>query len=169
MTSAKAKGARTNDGLGDYGLSKKQLAETIGLAPEALYKASRLRAPKTQPRLTETNEILRRVSRLGRRAGAGDGLAPRRADPGLRRTHGGIVGEVRPGRGAARLSRLDRARRLCLRSTGLASRAHDPRRSFKPLTGEGAAVRGGRYNPKGAPALYLALDPMTAVKEAAWD
>jgi RES domain-containing protein len=28
-------------------------------------------------------------------------------------------------------------------------------------------VHGGRFNPKGTPALYLALDPMSAIKEAA--
>ena len=50
---------------------------------------------------------------------------------------------------------------------GLAYRAHDPRSPFKPLSGDGAAVHGGRFNPKGTPALYVALDPMTAVKEAA--
>lgn len=50
---------------------------------------------------------------------------------------------------------------------GLAYRAHDPRWSFKPLSGEGAALHGGRFNPKGTPALYLSLDPMTAIKEAA--
>jgi RES domain-containing protein len=54
-----------------------------------------------------------------------------------------------------------------LRFQGLAWRAHDPRWSFKPLSGEGAAIHGGRFNPKGAPALYVALDPMTAIKEAA--
>jgi RES domain-containing protein len=54
-----------------------------------------------------------------------------------------------------------------LRFQGLAYRAHDPRWSFKPLSGDGAAVHGGRFNPKGTPALYLALDPMTALKEAA--
>ena len=53
-----------------------------------------------------------------------------------------------------------------MRFRGLAYRAHDPRWSFKPLSGEGAAVHGGRFNPKGTPALYLALDPMTAIKEA---
>lgn len=45
-------------------------------------------------------------------------------------------------------------------------RAHDPRWSFLPLSGEGAAIRGARFNPKGVPALYLALSIMTAVKEA---
>jgi RES domain-containing protein len=54
-----------------------------------------------------------------------------------------------------------------LRFQGLAYRAHDPRWSFKPLSGDGAAVHGGRFNPKGMPALYVALDPMTAIKEAA--
>lgn len=54
-----------------------------------------------------------------------------------------------------------------MRFAGLAYRAHGPRWSFKPLSGEGAATHGGRFNPKGMPALYLALDPMTAIKEAA--
>jgi RES domain-containing protein len=34
------------------------------------------------------------------------------------------------------------------------------------MSGDGAAIHGGRFNPKGVPALYLALDPMTAIKEA---
>jgi len=54
-----------------------------------------------------------------------------------------------------------------LKFEGLAYRAHDPRWSFKPLSGDGAAVHGGRFNRKGTPALYVALDPMTAIKEAA--
>ena len=54
-----------------------------------------------------------------------------------------------------------------MKFVGLAYRAHDPRWSFKPLSGEGAAIHGGRFNPKGMPALYLGLDPMTAIKEAA--
>jgi len=45
-------------------------------------------------------------------------------------------------------------------------RAHDPRWAFRPTSGEGAAIRGARFNPKGVPALYLALSVMTAVKEA---
>lgn len=36
-------------------------------------------------------------------------------------------------------------------------RAHDPRWAFSPLSGEGAAIRGARFNPKGTPALYLGL------------
>jgi RES domain-containing protein len=53
-----------------------------------------------------------------------------------------------------------------LRFAGTGYRAHDPRWSFAPLSGAGAAIHGGRFNPKGTPALYLALDPMTAIKEA---
>lgn len=53
-----------------------------------------------------------------------------------------------------------------MRFTGTCYRAHDPRWAFKPTSGEGAAVRGARFNPKSVPALYLALGIMTAVKEA---
>jgi RES domain-containing protein len=53
-----------------------------------------------------------------------------------------------------------------LRFQGTCYRAHDPRWSFKPISGEGAAIRAARFNPKGLPALYLALDLVTAVKEA---
>lgn len=49
---------------------------------------------------------------------------------------------------------------------GTCYRAHDPRWGFKPTSGDGAAVRGARFNPKGVPALYLGLSVMTAVKEA---
>jgi RES domain-containing protein len=54
-----------------------------------------------------------------------------------------------------------------LKFKGLAYRAHNPRWSFKPMSGDGAAVHGGRFNSKGTPTLYVSLDPMTAVKEAA--
>jgi len=52
-----------------------------------------------------------------------------------------------------------------VRFSGICYRAHDPRWSFKPLSGDGAAIHGARFNPKGVPALYLTLDIMTAVKE----
>jgi RES domain-containing protein len=44
-------------------------------------------------------------------------------------------------------------------------RAHDPRWSFSPLSGDGAALYGGRFNSKGMPALYLSLEIATAVRE----
>jgi DNA-binding XRE family transcriptional regulator len=44
-----------------FGMSKGQLAETIGLSREALYKLARLDAPKTQTRLKEMLEIISRV------------------------------------------------------------------------------------------------------------
>ena len=45
-----------------FGTSKAQLADTIGLASETLYRPARLRAPKTQARATEMLEILGRVA-----------------------------------------------------------------------------------------------------------
>jgi RES domain-containing protein len=53
-----------------------------------------------------------------------------------------------------------------LRYRGTCYRAHNPAWAFKPLSGDGAALYGGRFNPKGKPALYLALDISTAVLEA---
>jgi antitoxin Xre/MbcA/ParS-like protein len=65
--------------VGDYGLTKKQLAETIGLAPEALYKRERLGAAKTQSRLREMNEILTRVEAWA--GGPAQAMAWYRAEP----------------------------------------------------------------------------------------
>lgn len=53
-----------------------------------------------------------------------------------------------------------------MRFEGTAYRAHDPQWSFRPLSGDGAALHGGRFNPRGTPALYLGLSVITAVKEA---
>lgn len=53
-----------------------------------------------------------------------------------------------------------------MRFEGEAYRAHDPRWSWTPLSGQGAALRGGRFNGRGQEALYLSLSPMTAVREA---
>lgn len=53
-----------------------------------------------------------------------------------------------------------------MRFVGTCYRAHDPRWAFKPISGEGAAIRGARFNPKGVPALYLGLTIMGAIKEA---
>jgi RES domain-containing protein len=44
-------------------------------------------------------------------------------------------------------------------------RGHDPQWAFTPLSGEGAAVGGGRFNPKGVPALYLAATVDGAIVE----
>lgn len=50
--------------------------------------------------------------------------------------------------------------------SGFAYRAHDPKWAFDPLSGEGAAIHGGRFNPKGVPALYLATSLEGAILEA---
>lgn len=53
-----------------------------------------------------------------------------------------------------------------MRFRGTCYRAHDPRWAFSPLSGEGARVTGGRFNPVGTPALYLAATFEEAVLEA---
>jgi hypothetical protein len=45
-------------------------------------------------------------------------------------------------------------------------RALNPIFAREPLSGEGAARYGGRFNPKGVPTLYTALSVMTALREA---
>jgi RES domain-containing protein len=45
-------------------------------------------------------------------------------------------------------------------------RALNPIYAREPLSGEGARRYGGRFNPKGVPALYCSLSIMTAVREA---
>jgi antitoxin Xre/MbcA/ParS-like protein len=61
------------------GLSKVQLAQTVGLNREAFYKASRRRAPKTQARVREMLEIVSRVSEWA--GGKEQALAWYRAQP----------------------------------------------------------------------------------------
>ena len=50
--------------------------------------------------------------------------------------------------------------------TGLLYRAHNPVWSREPLSGEGAARFGGRFNRVGRAALYASLAPETALREA---
>ena len=50
--------------------------------------------------------------------------------------------------------------------TGLLYRAHNPVWSREPLSGEGAARFGGRFNRIGRIALYTSLAPETALREA---
>lgn len=45
-------------------------------------------------------------------------------------------------------------------------RALNPVYAREPLSGRGAEKYGGRFNAKGTPALYTALDPATALREA---
>lgn len=63
----------------DFRMSKGQLAETVGLAPEALYKANRAKAPKTQFRMIEMLEIVNRV--MAWAGGREQAMAWYRAEP----------------------------------------------------------------------------------------
>jgi DNA-binding XRE family transcriptional regulator len=45
-----------------FGMSKLQLAETIGLGSQAIYKTDRARAARTQSRVKEMLEIVSRIS-----------------------------------------------------------------------------------------------------------
>jgi hypothetical protein len=62
-----------------FGMSKTQLAQTVGLGREALYKSTRLRAAKTQNRVREMLEIVSRIS--GWAGGKEQAMAWYRAEP----------------------------------------------------------------------------------------
>jgi RES domain-containing protein len=53
-----------------------------------------------------------------------------------------------------------------LRYDGHLYRALNPVHAREPLSGRGAELYGGRFNPKGVPALYTSLTVMTALREA---
>lgn len=44
-----------------------------------------------------------------------------------------------------------------MRFQGTCYRGHDPKWAFSPLSGEGARLKGGRFNPVGQDAIYLSL------------
>lgn len=52
------------------------------------------------------------------------------------------------------------------RYTGPLYRALNPVHARSPLSGRGAEIHGGRFNPRGMAALYTALDPAGALREA---
>jgi len=62
-----------------FRMSKGQLAETIGLSAEALYKAKRAKAPKTQSRIVEMLEIINRITAWA--GGSEQAMAWYRAEP----------------------------------------------------------------------------------------
>lgn len=53
-----------------------------------------------------------------------------------------------------------------MRFSGHLYRALNPVHAREPLSGEGARRHGGRFNPKGMPALYTSQSVMTAIREA---
>ena len=53
-----------------------------------------------------------------------------------------------------------------MRYQGQLYRALNPIYAREPMSGKGAALHGGRFNPRGMPALYGSLEVTTAIKEA---
>jgi ribosome-binding protein aMBF1 (putative translation factor) len=88
-----------------FGMSKGQLAETIGLKPETVYRAARLEAPKTQTRATEMLEIIGRIADWA--GGEKQAMAWYRAEPIA--AFGGRTAEslVKEGKAAAVRDYLD--------------------------------------------------------------
>ena len=73
-------GAVAMDRVADaFGMSKSQLAETVGLGPQSLYKTERALAPRVQSRVREMLEIVGRVSDWA--GGTGQAMAWYRARP----------------------------------------------------------------------------------------
>ncbi|WP_252511335.1 antitoxin Xre/MbcA/ParS toxin-binding domain-containing protein [Phreatobacter aquaticus] len=62
-----------------FGVSKAQLADTMGVKPETFHRTARANAPKTQGRVTEMVEIVARVSDWA--GGEKQALAWYRAEP----------------------------------------------------------------------------------------
>ncbi|WP_108259749.1 RES family NAD+ phosphorylase [Mangrovicoccus ximenensis] len=52
------------------------------------------------------------------------------------------------------------------RFAGPVFRAHNPEWAYDPASGEGARRHGGRFNRRGRAALYSALSPLGAIREA---
>lgn len=52
-----------------------------------------------------------------------------------------------------------------MRHRGRLFRALNPIRAREPLSGEGARLYGGRFNPRGTPALYTSLTVLGAIRE----
>lgn len=55
---------------------------------------------------------------------------------------------------------------MAARFRGTLYRALNPVHAREPLSGRGAELYGGRFNPKGVPALYTSLSVLTALREA---
>ncbi len=53
-----------------------------------------------------------------------------------------------------------------MRYEGKLYRALNPIYAREPMSGHGAEIHGGRFNPKGIPTLYLSLSATTALREA---
>ena len=147
-------------------ITKGELASVTGLSRDSVSKTARLKAPATQSRLRGDGRDHQSGAPMGGLRASGVRLVPVATDPLVRRTDRRSPGQGRSRRGSQTLPRSDRRRRICVRLTGLVYRAHNPRWSFAPMSGRGAALYGGRFNPVGMEALYTSLQVETAWREA---
>ena len=150
----------------EFGMTKGALAQSLGFAEETFQRFSRVNAPKAQQRLRDFLEIIVRVEPWA--GGPIQALGWYRAQsiPSAGRPDGRVARQTGYGRRRASLFGCLCGGGLCVRFRGLAYRAHNPRWSWAPTSGEGARLHGGRFNPKGVPALYLSLNTSTAILEA---
>ena len=94
-------------------------------------------------------------------------MVSRRADSRLRRTHRRKPRQGRQGGGAcATISITSPWADLLEVSQASCYRAHNPKWAFSPLSGDGAKIHGGRFNPRGVSALYLGLTIEGAIVES---
>ena len=150
--------------------TRDEIAQTAGLGRDAMLRKDRIASQKTQKRLREMVEILNKIeSRFGSDLIA---YAWYRSEPLPGFSGQTAMQLVRAGRAADVLEYIDAvdAGVFCLtpidRFTGFLYRALNPVYARDPLSGRGAQLYGGRFNPKGTPALYASLSPMTALREA---
>ena len=150
--------------------TRDEIAETAGLGRDAIQRKERIASQKTQKRLREMVEILNKIEpRFGSDLIA---YAWYRSEPLPGFSGQTAMQLVRAGRAADVLEYVDAVDAGIFRSiptehfVGLLYRALNPVYARNPLSGRGAALYGGRFNPKGTPALYASLSPVTALREA---
>ena len=154
---------------GAFRTTSEEIARTAGLGKDAVQRKDRIRSDKTQRRLREMVEIVNKVEpRFGSALMA---YAWYRSEPLPGFSGQTAMQLVRSGRADEVLDYIDAVDAGVhayppMRYQGKLYRALNPIYAREPLSGRGAELYGGRFNPKGMPALYTSLSIMTALREA---